>query len=71
MGVPQANDWPTPQSPTLQGIIDALRRRSKAIKGRIGTGFFDISLTDEEVNGERFERLSLDLKLFTNSWGHP
>ena len=67
MGVPQANDWPTPQSPTLQGIIDALRRRSKAIKGRISTGTFDISLTDEEVNGERFERLSLDLKLYTGA----
>ena len=39
----------------------------KAIKGRIGTGVFDISLTDEEVNGERFERLSLDLKLYTGA----
>jgi len=67
MGVPQLKDWPAPIAPALREIVDALKKRSKAIKGKTGTGKFDISLMTDDVKGERFERLNLDVTLFTNA----
>ena len=67
MSVPQLKDWPTPIAPALREIVDALKKRSKAIKGKTGTGKFNISLVSDDVKGERFERLNLAITLFTNA----
>ena len=65
LGVPQLQDWPKPLSPTLREIVNSLRSRSKAIKNKVGD--FEVSLVEEYSDGERFERLKLEMVKFTGA----
>ncbi|MFM2216002.1 MAG: hypothetical protein RL240_320 [Planctomycetota bacterium] len=60
MAVPTFTEWPTPKAAILSALVDALRRRSKALNKRVQK--FDIELTHESVDGNVFERLNLNLE---------
>ncbi len=60
MAVPACTEWPTPESALLLAVVDALRSRSKALKHSVQK--FDIELTHESVDGNRLERLNLNLE---------
>ena len=65
MGIPKFKDWPQPLSPTLREVVNSLRSRSKALKNKIDD--FEISVVEEQTNGERFERLQIEITKFTGA----
>ena len=60
LAVPTFTEWPTPKAAILSALVDALRRRSKALNKRVQK--FDIELTHESVDGNVLERLNLNLE---------
>ena len=59
LSVPALPDWPKPESSLLEGIVDAIRARSKAFKKNVRS--FDIGLEIDFDSGSPYERLNLKL----------
>ena len=59
LAVPAFSQWPTPRSPALAGVVDAIRARSKAFNYR--TARFDIAVVVDIENTPTSERLNISL----------
>ncbi|MEL7500772.1 MAG: hypothetical protein AAFN77_24480 [Planctomycetota bacterium] len=60
LAIPAFNEWPSPESPMLSSLVEALRSRSKSLNNRVHR--FNIELTWESVSDTDFERLNLELE---------